>query len=396
MSGNITKGVVTFICGGVLGWTLHANWLSPASPEIAYQEDDAPAQGLAAESESVTTQSSRSTEGVGRLARLLREEHFEDVIQLYFGLANNADEAAVQLLRNMILQHARELKDTHRYQPAAELLTQYIYNEFRDVEARELLSNIYGLQDDYLSQLNTLYEARVYAYRPATLRRIKKYIRTTEAIYRSQLITHNDYQGLLELYQLLTQLEPDHPDHFLGLAEAKLGLKDYTGARQSLNLVIDDPSVSNQVNLLLARLEKEDPVVREREITGIPLEQAGEHYVVEAWINNTTQIKLLIDTGASLTIIQPNTLSASGADLQNAPKIGQFHTVNGPTRGPIVVLNNLAVGEYVVNNLEVGALEVTTLSGADGLLGMNYLKHFEFFIDQRNGVLRLTPRALQN
>jgi hypothetical protein len=33
---------------------------------------------------------------------------------------------------------------------------------------------------------------------------------------------------------------------------------------------------------------------------------------------------------------------------------------------------------------------MTTAPGVDGLLGMNYLKHFRFFIDQTENVLRLS------
>ncbi len=386
---------MAFICGGVLGWALHANWRSSTSADKAPQGDDAPLHSLVSEKQPSVILSS-SGEAIDRLAQLLREERFEDVVQQYLDVADNVDEATVKQYRNTILQHVRELKANRQYRAVTELLKQYMYYEFRDVEARELLADLYGLQNDYLSQINTLYEAKIYAYRVATLQRITQGIRATETAYRSQLIVTNDYQGLLKLYQRLTQLEPDHPNHFLGLAEAKLALKDYTGARQSIGLVIDDPNVSNQTNVLLARLEKEDALVQELEIVGIPLAQAGDHYIVEAWINNKWRLDLLIDTGASLTIIKPDTLSASGVDLKYGTKIGHFQTANGPTRGPIVVLNGLAVAEYVVHDIEVGALELLTESGVDGLLGMNYLKHFEFFIDQVNGVLRLTPREQRN
>ena len=45
----------------------------------------------------------------------------------------------------------------------------------------------------------------------------------------------------------------------------------------------------------------------------------------------------------------------------------------------------------VVENIEVGV--ISELDGApfDGLLGMNYLRHFEFFIDQNERTLQLSP-----
>ena len=153
MSGNVTKGVVLFLCGGVLGWFLQANWPSKAPLEIAQHTDDAPMQRNAAENKPAATQTSST--GMAHLARLLREEHYDDVVQQYLDLADNTNQTTVQLYRNMILQHARDLIDNHQYQPAAELLSLYTDNEFRDVEARELLADVYGLQNDYLSQINT-------------------------------------------------------------------------------------------------------------------------------------------------------------------------------------------------------------------------------------------------
>jgi predicted aspartyl protease len=70
-------------------------------------------------------------------------------------------------------------------------------------------------------------------------------------------------------------------------------------------------------------------------------------------------------------------------------RTGVFNTVNGPVRAPIYILDSLAVGDWQVNQLEVGVLSRLGDSSINGLLGMNFLRHFQFFIDQNEALLRL-------
>ena len=66
-----------------------------------------------------------------------------------------------------------------------------------------------------------------------------------------------------------------------------------------------------------------------------------------------------------------------------------FNTANGPVRAPIYIIEALSVGDWYVKQLEIGVLELDGQGHMDGLLGMNFLKHFRFFIDQNESMLRL-------
>ena len=50
------------------------------------------------------------------------------------------------------------------------------------------------------------------------------------------------------------------------------------------------------------------------------------------------------------------------------------------------------MGEVVVANIEAGVIGEFDNKKFDGLLGMNFLRHFEFFIDQNEHKLQLSPR----
>ena len=57
---------------------------------------------------------------------------------------------------------------------------------------------------------------------------------------------------------------------------------------------------------------------------------------------------------------------------------------------PVYKLDSLAVGDWQVNQLEIGVLDLGSQLGVDGLPGMNFLNHFQFFIDQNEALLRLS------
>ena len=114
------------------------------------------------------------------------------------------------------------------------------------------------------------------------------------------------------------------------------------------------------------------------------------HFIVDARPASGRSIRLLIDTGASLTILTPDVLEQHGIGYQNTGRSGVFNTANGPVRAPIYKLDSLSVGDWQVNQLEIGVLDLSGGSNIDGLLGMNFLRHFQFFIDQNEALLRLS------
>jgi len=52
-------------------------------------------------------------------------------------------------------------------------------------------------------------------------------------------------------------------------------------------------------------------------------------------------------------------------------------------------LQRLSLGGAAINQLAVGALALDMPEGINGLLGMNFLRHFDFRIDQESRVLHL-------
>jgi clan AA aspartic protease (TIGR02281 family) len=392
---RFTVGVLIFMTGWGLGWYAHHFWsadpgqfaqrVNPALPNTA------PPENTAAVITPVVTGAGDGIED------LLARNAFDAALERYEALQARAGDAAVADAKNRILSHARQLVAEGSFSLAEQLLQRFLVAAYRDVDARVLLAEVYHGQDNFLAAIDQLYEARGYAYQPDKMQRITVRIRSIVAELAQSLKRNDDQETLLVLYQHLTQLEPDHAPWFLGLADTQLALADPEAARRSLVLVSQDPDVGMQAQAKLAELdlalaEMQDSELQDAaaDVVGIPLHRSGNHFIVDAIPANGRSMKLLIDTGASLTIFTPEVLEQHGIRYHETGRSDVFNTANGPVRAPVYKLDYLSVGGWQVHHLEIGVLDLGSGAGVDGLLGMNFLSHFQFFIDQNESLLRLS------
>ena len=391
---KLIVGLLIFMAGWGLAWYTYHHWgtdpLQSAQPVIPV-----PSKPVNPEAAAVFIP---TAPGHGDdLASLLQRNEFDAALEHYESLQVQAGDAAVADARTRILSHARRLIENRRFSMAEQLLQRFLVTAYRDVEARILLAAAYRGQQDFIVAIDQLYEARGYAYRPAMLQRITARIRSMVAELAQSLKSNDDQNALLALYQHLIQLEPDHAPWFMRLAATQLALEDKEAARRSLLLVSQDPDVGAQAQAMLSELSLAVAGMQDTEswdsaseVVGIPLHRSGNHFIVDARPAHGRSIRLLIDTGASLTIFTPDVLEQRGIRYQDTGRTGVFNTANGPVRAPIYTLDSLAVGDWHVNHLEIGVLDLGSRSGVDGLLGMNFLYHFQFFIDQNEALLRLS------
>jgi clan AA aspartic protease (TIGR02281 family) len=393
---KLTAGLLIFMAGCGLGW--YAYYLG-ADLNRSAQSVIPAASKLNAPEETAAFLPTAPGHG-DEMAPLLQRNKFETVLERYESLQREADEAAVADARTQILSYARRLIEDRRFSVAEELLQRFLVAAYRDVEARILLAAAYRGQEDYFAAIDQLYEARGYAYRPDRLARINARIRSMVAELGQSLKHNDDQSALLALYQHLVQMEPDHAPWFMELAATQLALDDKEAARRSLLLVSQDPDVGAQAQRMLSELsnvvagaQDTDPWDAAAEVAGIPLHRSGNHFIVDARSVDGQRIRLLIDTGASLTIFTPDVLDQRGIRYRDTGRTSVFATANGPVRAPVYRLDSLSVGDWYVNDLEVGVLDLGSGAGVDGLLGMNFLKHFQFFIDQNEALLRLSANS---
>jgi hypothetical protein len=117
----------------------------------------------------------------------------------------------------------------------------------------------------------------------------------------------------------------------------------------------------------------------------------GRSIMLTAKINGRTPVHLLLDTGATRSMIKPAALIGLGVSYRDAPR-GQFRGVAGGASAYIVTLESVEVGGARVGPLRVLAHDPDLNSGADGLLGQDFLNHFRVTIDNARGVVELAPK----
>lgn len=391
---KLTVGILIFMAGWGLSWLTYnypgIDPLHSARPVI-----NTPSKFVKPEP-SPTELTATEYVHADDMSSLLQRNEFESVVARYESLQSRLDDIAAADTRNKILSHASQLVAESRFSLAEQLLQRFLVASFRDVEARMLLARVYLGELNVDAAIDQLYEARGHAYRPIMLQRVNSRIRSTVAEWAASLKGNNDQNALLALYQKLTQLEPDYAPWFIELAASQLVLEDKDAARRSLLLVLQDPAVGAQAQAMLAELTiavagRDDTRagIPAAGVAGIALHRRGNHFIVDASPGHNRNIQLLIDTGASLTMLNSDVFKRLGIQYTDSGKTGVFSTANGPVRAPIYILDFLAVGDWQVNQLKVGVLSGLGDSNIDGLLGMNFLRHFQFFIDQNEAVLRL-------
>ena len=116
----------------------------------------------------------------------------------------------------------------------------------------------------------------------------------------------------------------------------------------------------------------------------------GQAIMVNARINDSGSVRLLLDTGASVTTINPRLLAQLGVSSRDAVR-GSIRGVTGSADTLFVMLSSIDVNGAKAGPIRVVAHDVE-LGQADGLLGRDYLDRFQVSIDNQAGIVTLTPR----
>lgn len=390
-----TKWLSVLLAGWILGWYTHQHWYAQDIPP-ANKADFDRADSARLSSTGSWFQQQRpigpddpwATEAEGFEHMLIRGEYHQAIQRFNAASAPESREA----YRATLTGYLNTLIAEQDYLHADELLSAYLAQEYRDVDMLLLRATLSRLQGRHRQAIEALYDARSYEYRPEKIELITNRIRTYVAEYDRQLRAADEQQARLALYEYLVQVEPDHSPFFIALARTQLSQSRLDEARQSLFLVQSDPLVSDEARQLLSQIENNVTFPQASRIA-IPLVRQGEHFLIDAWVNDRIRARLLIDTGASMTVLRTDVLRAAVKFETARPSLQLFSTANGLVEAAVFRLASLSIGGQNVANIEVAGLDLPGLRSADGLLGMNFLKNFKFFIDQNKAELRLSHRT---
>jgi aspartyl protease family protein len=145
-----------------------------------------------------------------------------------------------------------------------------------------------------------------------------------------------------------------------------------------------DPYLGRIAGLL--RLDRQEVVGEE---TRVRLSPDG-HYWVRATINGVSR-RLLVDSGATVTALDPGTAAAAGLEVRRGPVPVLLRTANGTVAAAAATVAELRLGNIVARDVPV---VVSPALGDMSLVGMNFLSRLQGWRVEK-GELILTPHHPQ-
>jgi len=105
-------------------------------------------------------------------------------------------------------------------------------------------------------------------------------------------------------------------------------------------------------------------------------------YAQVAGPDSVRSMKMVLDTGASLTMVPPEKIMAIGYKIPvSRDKIVKIFTASGVEYVPVVMIDSLSALGITVRRIEVLCHRLSPESPVDGLLGLNFLSHLPAFAE---------------
>ncbi|OED44389.1 hypothetical protein ACH42_07630 [Endozoicomonas sp. (ex Bugula neritina AB1)] len=385
--------LILFSSGMTVGWWLHLRW--PPTKIVYGDVVEKPIVVIAnpqlPELPSHATEPNSYADQLG-FYQTLEEGRYDDALTIY-QRHESSDSPLFTQLRNALQERVENWSKTGQHNLAALFLERFTDYYYQDISLLKLLALVYEEDQQLDKSIETYINARTYAYQPDQLNFLNKRIHNLAKQLYEHHVEKQSTEILMVLFQKLVLLEPDYTFYRFVLAKSYIAIADNDSAIRELEMLQFDPKYGHKTSQLLVGLrpsplpdEPDEPVNR------IPLSGRGGHYVVSAVTGSKYPVRLLIDTGATLTTL-PKYILTELRKRELATRIAhiELQTANGIRTAPVYRLKAFQIGHHTLANLEVAELDLGS-SSSDGLLGMNVLGKFNFFIDQNHQTLSLEPR----
>lgn len=181
--------------------------------------------------------------------------------------------------------------------------------------------------------------------------------------------------------------DPNYPIYHYLLGKLYFRNGDYEASVESLYRAIYlDSSYEDELLPIINTAHEKSNLP---ELVEVPFTVDGKSIHVDVHLNNSaTPFHFVLDTGASYTSISKAVADQLGLVFQgNAITL---NTANGQITAPVVNLESVTLNGATVYNVQTVVLN--KLNNIDGLLGLNFLSHFNMEMDHTNGKIGLSRR----
>lgn len=421
MNARVTLLVVLAFSAGwwIRGLTISTDTPSPATvhtytretveaaPEVVVVErpgyEARPASAVNNSSASTTNKANAKTKSkidkFERFRELLQQLKYAEAVQWYddsqLSMAAKDSEKWQSYLTDFLAGKLNSGENQSFY----ELSSLWLQQHYNDIEVLLLVAQYNRNQGYFTEALQSYLQAQTYAYTEQQRKRVQdelqNYIYQRDADYSGR----GDWQPLLNFYEQLFDLDIANDSQVFRYGELLL----MQGRDKAAFVLLDElaqrsPGWQPKVAQLRAQFKRDgryhagstqSPGFQ----SALSMQPAGSHYLITISINDYSTHTLLLDTGASITMLNETAFyRASSGGGWKALGYSLFNTANGVVRGRMMQVEKLQIGEYVLEDVRVAVQDTDFGEGVEGLLGMNVLRHFQFQIDQDKHRLLMNPR----
>ncbi len=379
--------VLSLFIGVIIGWNFHIYFMAlepkemsfkpivtptPIKSKIVIEKNICKPKIIIVKSEdnntTVTINNSRDS-----FKNLLYSGKFNDAMGLYM-------EANETKLKEYRLVVNRYFNDRYKKNPNKSIdeILQYIELEPNSLDTKLYLVELYKKRKEFIKAIDMLFSLKDTDDNST----IDTTLNTTIIEYINRLKKSHELKKLISFLEDLIYRDGSSK-YTIELAKIYSELEDYKKVDEVLENIDSSSEYSaKKVSILKEIKEKQEELAQYQYKIPIIKIKGGNGYTVHA-IANGVELYLLIDTGATYTLI----------DKDKLPSITLEKEINLNTAGGLIGANFAHLENFVLDDIELNGFKVTIApfkdKGIDGVLGMNFFKRFDFKIDQNRNLLYL-------
>ena len=311
----------------------------------------------------------------------------EKLISLYQQAVRINKERA-QRMRQQLLGRIFRLIQQKHYSAAQDLLNAYLNFNAYDSEALLLQAQLHDLFGLPLQALENAYDAKIYGQENTNSQQIDLLILKIFSEYEKLLFNQNNWQPLIFLYDLAIKKDvgANQAYYYYKRAQAQFKTGAYHEALASLSQILNHPEWDKKARRLHKMIEK---FLAGEGAVAVPVQrEEGNKFLVTAVINESIKARMLIDTGASITMLKKSFAVENKLSVAEAEPLLVL-TISNVLKTEKVKLSSLGVDGIKLSDINISIAEMPDDFRPDGLLGMDFLGEFEFSLDQEELLLYL-------
>jgi clan AA aspartic protease (TIGR02281 family) len=341
-----------------------------------------------------TTKSRESTKSGQQIVNKIKSAlNAKDYFNANFLIHTLVNDQQIELseIRLFWLQEIQGLIQQKLFTNAEDAINAYLAFKSDDSDFLYQQVDLYWQQQLPLLAIKYAYEVQ---YHQVNKVEIRKTINLARALVQQQadvLTNNNHWLELRDLVEEVLLFDPQSLNLQLLLARAQYQLGEFDYARNAIKPLLNQPNYKIKARALLADI---NAALRNPE--SIPLSRQGDHFIVRALMNDTFNVSLMLDTGASISLLSKSAFDALSQYSEVVYiKDLNLNTAGGQVTASLYQVDEFSIQGYVVNDF-IFAVSPSYVNGGrennDGLLGMNFLSAFDFHIDQTNSLLILKDK----